>query len=1042
MNRQNLTYPPHSHASPPQQPPSSPPFSPYTSEMNGKVSTRYPSEGNALKKEMYQYIAPWPVYGLDWSKRPEDKAFRLALGSFIEEFENKLQIITLPDLAHVDPYYRSPHADFVKVAETDHQYPITKVLWEPYKPSGSESPDLLATAGDHLRLWEVTDDNQPGGNTIGANHHNGFQQQRLVHRQLLTNTKADFNAPLTSFDWNEVDTTLAVTSSIDTTCTVWNIETNQAKTQLIAHDKEVYDVAFASNTVNMFASVGADGSVRMFDLRALEHSTIIYETNAPHPSTANSTHSSQSQPSPLLRLCFNKMDQNYLATFHMDSPHVQILDVRAPGFPVAELRGHSATVNCVNWAPHQNNYLCSGGDDSQVLVWDLNSILMSNETNGTKRQQEPSLAYQAKSEISQLIWSSACTDFVAIGFGRTVQALRVTIKRWLRKIFDDVIKLYCFHKCAKLTRHLEPLFSKYDKLKLFFDYEATVGSVIAVMKKATKVSGSEGGFKMVASRKKRKGGVLAESIDNSKVADKALGNRSWGSEVGDTTESESIDMEEKCLVEETSVDYGENGAFTGEDPDQTPKSLHVKTKKVLEKPLGVIDYGTVDANGDVLDESFLLPPPFPVKPSVQVPVRKSFTLDIDLVAVVGVNGFGGASTPSKFSGIIRATFTSEEAMMTAANLANDRGVVVNTDLKRSAVHAAVTEFGIIKLIKMQLVGLWQKAIIELENQDQADFLASKWSIFIGKDAIRVAKADIDKQLWDARDKFRALLYTLPMGTTAHDLWDFIGSIGEKTCFINRNPISYSRARCATVCFSSEVELGNAMATTPVIKSFGLHWSCLSLASCAVCEKFGHTSLGCRTVKGAEIAGDRKALFSVQDQFRLAKIYARRSAPISRPLAFGGKTWALVVSAPSAPSLSGGKASSGSIVDGKPTPSVAKDLEKRLVSIEDSLVSLAKQIDGLAKRLDLLVLVVPQPGHRCWLPVVATPQNSESNVTLDMDLSMADGHESATIVDSSTSPHVVKLENMLEGLSKSVLILSARFDSLALAGGANFQSPSQ
>ena len=28
---------------------------------------------------------------------------------------------------------------------------------------------------------------------------------------------------------------------------------------------------------DMFASVGADGSVRMFDLRHLEHSTIIYE---------------------------------------------------------------------------------------------------------------------------------------------------------------------------------------------------------------------------------------------------------------------------------------------------------------------------------------------------------------------------------------------------------------------------------------------------------------------------------------------------------------------------------------------------------------------------------------------------------------------------------------------------------------------------------------------------------------------------------------------------------------------------------------------
>lgn len=38
------------------------------------------------------------------------------------------------------------------------------------------------------------------------------------------------------------------------------------KTQLIAHDKEVYDIAFASGK-DIFGTVGADGSLRMFDLR-------------------------------------------------------------------------------------------------------------------------------------------------------------------------------------------------------------------------------------------------------------------------------------------------------------------------------------------------------------------------------------------------------------------------------------------------------------------------------------------------------------------------------------------------------------------------------------------------------------------------------------------------------------------------------------------------------------------------------------------------------------------------------------------------------
>lgn len=56
-----------------------------------------------------------------------------------------------------------------------------------------------------------------------------------------------------------------------------------------------------------FCVLGADGSVRMFDLRHLEHSTIIYEDPA---------------HTPLLRLAWNKQDPNYLATVAMDACEV------------------------------------------------------------------------------------------------------------------------------------------------------------------------------------------------------------------------------------------------------------------------------------------------------------------------------------------------------------------------------------------------------------------------------------------------------------------------------------------------------------------------------------------------------------------------------------------------------------------------------------------------------------------------------------------------------------------------------------------------
>jgi len=242
---------------------------------------------------------------------------------------------------------------------------------------------MLATTGDYLRLWSVAD--------------NGIKMAHLLNN----NKNSEFCAPLTSFDWNETDPSMLGTASIDTTCTIWNVETQQAKTQLIAHDKEVYDIAFAPST-DVFASCGADGSVRMFDLRSMEHSTIIYES----PDLV-----------PLLRLCWNKHDHNYLATFLMEQSQIVILDIRAPSVPVAELQGHSQCVNAIAWAPHSSCHICTGGDDKQALIWDLTPM--------PKPITEPILAYNAEAEINSLQWSSAQPEWVAITFNKKLQILRV-----------------------------------------------------------------------------------------------------------------------------------------------------------------------------------------------------------------------------------------------------------------------------------------------------------------------------------------------------------------------------------------------------------------------------------------------------------------------------------------------------------------------------------------------------------------------------------------------------------------------------------------
>ncbi|PIK39454.1 WD repeat-containing protein 68 [Apostichopus japonicus] len=86
------------------------------------------------RKEIYKYEAPWTLYSMNWSVRP-DKRFRLAVGSFVEEYNNKVQIVALNEET----------SEFAAVSTFDHPYPTTKIMWIP--DSKGLFPDLVATSG-------------------------------------------------------------------------------------------------------------------------------------------------------------------------------------------------------------------------------------------------------------------------------------------------------------------------------------------------------------------------------------------------------------------------------------------------------------------------------------------------------------------------------------------------------------------------------------------------------------------------------------------------------------------------------------------------------------------------------------------------------------------------------------------------------------------------------------------------------------------------------------------------------------------------------
>ena len=177
--------------------------------------------------------------------------------------------------------------------------------------------DIFATTSDHLRVYKVNDDS-----FSVSDLKNCFQQE--------------LSAPLTSFDWNKVQTNIICCSSIDTTCSIWDIQEEKMVKQVITHDKEVLDVSFEP-TGNQFATVGFDATVRLFDMRDLTKSDIILENNEP-----------------LTRIAFNNFLTNIIAVTSLENNGIIIIDTRKPLIPMMKLNYHTKAINNIVWAPYSS----------------------------------------------------------------------------------------------------------------------------------------------------------------------------------------------------------------------------------------------------------------------------------------------------------------------------------------------------------------------------------------------------------------------------------------------------------------------------------------------------------------------------------------------------------------------------------------------------------------------------------------------------------------------------------------------------------------
>ncbi|KAI6204111.1 hypothetical protein M3Y94_00634500 [Aphelenchoides besseyi] len=349
------------------------------------------------RREVYRWESNLPIFAMGWSfKRYPDQRLRLACSSIRDSHEllkNTMSIVEFDE----------ENGELCERAQVFIGAPSCELRFVPN--ADPSQPDLIASATRELRIYSYHPE----------------QREVILEAKMAPNKSYAYAGPLTSVDWNETDQRIIGGSSIDSTCTIWDVEAQESigvvppqpydnernrrlkynvRTQLIAHERPVHDLAFSKlgSGRDYFASCGADGSVRMFDLRNLKHSTILYE----HPNKTMLNH-----------VCWNKVDPSQFATVADESNKLIVCDVRMPCQVLYEYGKHSKPVNSIDWAPHSPTHLCSGSSDNQALIWQLQ--------NG----EEPLLAYQSEGEITRIRWSATYNNWIGISFSNFLEILRV-----------------------------------------------------------------------------------------------------------------------------------------------------------------------------------------------------------------------------------------------------------------------------------------------------------------------------------------------------------------------------------------------------------------------------------------------------------------------------------------------------------------------------------------------------------------------------------------------------------------------------------------
>ena len=342
-------------------------------------------EEETINKYVKKYKSPDSrLYGITFQSSLESNTINFAVSSLNIDKNNTISILSFQQDEEDEETIESnansitENSPIKLKSQVKCDFPVSSILFSPHE----ENKNLLISTSDVLSIYS-------------------YQEGQLNAEVNFKKKTKDYYGPLTSCDWSKANKAIIGFSSVDKTCTIYDLNINKEKYMIIAHDKEVYDISLGPDEF-IFMTTGADGTVRLFDSRQTNSCSIIFETY---------------DESPLTRLKWNLINPNFILTILADNNAIYILDQRKLGVPYGILKAHSNVVNNAIWAPQSNTNLISVSDDKSALLWDIYS--------DSKKPEEFIMKYEAEKEIENVAWGEVTQDWIGIIDGNQAEILRI-----------------------------------------------------------------------------------------------------------------------------------------------------------------------------------------------------------------------------------------------------------------------------------------------------------------------------------------------------------------------------------------------------------------------------------------------------------------------------------------------------------------------------------------------------------------------------------------------------------------------------------------